>query len=193
MRQSARSSGLRWTVGIGTAILACWALLPLMPMPVVNCPCDHDQPDTLGSRVCSLCATAEKQSSETYFLKDINPHKPNRYLALPRAHNHGFQSTADLPDALRGELWARAAERAEQLFPGRWGLAQNSHYFRTQCHAHIHIGPLSPEVEDTGGKIYPTAAEIPDVEPEQGIWLHPKREGFCVHLDRDLAEVVLVR
>lgn len=162
-------------------------------MPVVSCPCEHGRPQSMKSRVCSLCGTADEQAEEVYFLKDINPHKPNRYLALPKAHDLGLQSTAHLSKELRELLWQRAAERAEELYPGRWGLAQNSHYFRTQCHAHIHIGPLSPEVEDTGGRLYKSVAEFPNVGPEKGIWLHPKNDGYCVHLDRDLAEIVLVR
>lgn len=147
----------------------------------------------MGSRVCSLCRTAERATDEIYFLKDINPRKPNRYLALPKAHDHGFQSTTHLASELRVKLWTRAIQRAEELYPGRWGLAQNSHFFRTQCHAHIHIGPLSPEVVDVGGTLYPAVDDIPDVEPAQGIWMHPKDGQYCVHLDRDLAEIVLVK
>ncbi len=173
--------------------MLCLAFGPSLPMPIVDCPCDHAQPSSMQSRVCSLCGTAENADEDIYFLKDINPHKPNRYLALPRAHGSGFQSTADLAPAERARLWQRASERGEELFPGRWGLAQNSHFFRTQCHAHIHIGPLSPEVEDSGGTLYATTAEFPDVGPEQGLWLHPKDGQFCVHLDRDLAEIVLIR
>ncbi len=187
-----RRPSLRWPLRLSVAALAFYALLPLTPLPVVGCPCDHAEPDSLNPRVCSLCGTAERQSEPIYFLKDINPRKPNRYLALPKMHGRGFQSTAHLPPDLRGTLWRRAAERAEELYPGRWGLAQNSHYFRTQCHAHIHIGPLSPEVEDVGGTVYHSAAEIPNVGPEQGLWLHPRDGGYCVHLDRDLAEIVLV-
>ncbi len=178
---------------LAAAAAACWALIPLVPMPVVDCPCDHADPESLSPRVCSLCGTAEEASEEIYFLKDINPHKPNRYLALPKSHGSGFQSTAHLPSESRARLWQRAAERAENIYPGRWGLAQNSHFFRTQCHAHIHIGPLSPEVEDTGGTLYESVGEFPNVGPEQGIWVHPKNRAFCLHLDRDLAEVVLVR
>ena len=190
---AARSSKLRWLRLLGIAVLACWGLAPLVPMPVVDCPCDHANSGSMSSRVCSLCGTAAKESDEIYFLKDINPHKPNRHLALPKAHDTGFQSAADLSESLRAKLWLRAAERAEELFPGRWGLAQNSHYFRTQCHAHIHIGPLSLEVEDTGGMVFETVDEFPNVGQEQGMWVHPKDDGFCVHLDRDLAEIVLVR
>ena len=180
----------RWLV---LATLAFFALVPLIPMPVVDCPCDHAKPDLMRERVCSLCRTAEQATDEIYFLKDINPRKPNRYLALPKAHDHGFQSTTHLTKDLRAELWAGAIQRAEELYPGRWGVAQNSHFFRTQCHAHIHIGPLSPEVVDEGGTLYATVEDIPDVGPAQGIWLHPKDGRYCVHLDRDLAEIVLVR
>ena len=147
----------------------------------------------MDKRVCSLCRTAEEATDEIYILKDINPRKPSRYLALPKAHDHGFQSTIHLARELRNELWKRAIQRAEELYPGRWGLAQNSHFFRTQCHAHIHIGPLSPEVVDEGGRVYATVEDMPDVGPAQGIWLHPKDGQYCVHLDRDLAEIVLVR
>ncbi len=187
------SPNLRRLRLLGIAVLACWSLVPLVPMPIVDCPCDHADSGSMSSRVCSLCGTAQKERDEIYFLKDINPHKPNRYLALPKAHDAGYQSTSDLSESLRARLWLRAAKRAEELFPGRWGLAQNSHYFRTQCHAHIHIGPLSPEVEDTGGTVYRTVDEFPNVGQEQGVWVHPRDGGFCVHLDRDLAEIVLVR
>ncbi len=188
LRRSFRWLGLPMLV-----VGALCGLVPLVPMAVVSCPCDHARTDSLGSRVCSLCQTAETESEEIYFLRDINPLKPSRYLALPKPHGSGFQSTADLSEELRAKLWSRAAERAEELYPGRWGLAQNSHFFRTQCHAHIHIGPLSPEVDDIGGTLVATAEEVPNVGPEQGIWMHPRKAMFCVHLDRDLAEIVLVR
>lgn len=161
--------------------------------PIVDCPCDHAVPASLQPRACSLCQTAEERSGAVYFLKDINPHKPNRYLALPRVHADGLQSTSSLSPELRAQLWQSAVERAEELFPGRWGIAENSYFFRTQCHAHLHIGPLSPEVEDTGGEIYRSTAEFPTPAPRNGMWLHPKDGAYCVHLDRDLAEVVLVR
>ena len=194
MRRSAKPRrSLCWLRLLSLAGLVLFGFVRLAPMPVVGCPCDHARADSLGNRVCSLCKTAEKESDEIYFLRDINPLKPNRYLALPKPHDSGFQSTADLSDEMRAKLWSHAAERAEELYPGHWGLAQNSHFFRTQCHAHIHIGPLSPEVDDIGGMLVATAGELPNIGPEQGLWLHPRNGVFCVHLDRDLAEIVLVR
>ncbi len=185
--------GAGWSRVVLLGTLAFFAFLPSVPMPVVDCPCDHSREGTLAERVCSLCGTAEEARDPVYFLKDISPHKPHRHLALPRQHSAGFQSTADLPRTLRAELWRGAVTRAEELYPGGWGVAQNSHFFRTQCHAHLHIGPLSPEVEDVGGTLYRSFEKFPNVGPAQGIWLHPKDGGYCVHLDRDLAEVVLVR
>lgn len=171
---------------------AFWALAN-PPLPVVGCPCDHADPDTLGARVCSLCRTADEQTDAVYFLKDINPAKPNRYLALLKAHGSGLQAIGDMAPAEREAVWQAAIERAEELFGPRWGLAHNSYFFRTQCHAHIHMGPLSPEVRDEGGTLYDAPGNFPAVKASQGIWVHPKQGRYCVHLDRDLAEVVLIR
>jgi hypothetical protein len=41
--------------------------------------------------------------------------------------------------------------------------------------------------------VYASAEQFPNVGAEEGMWLHPKDGRFCVHLDRDLAEIVLVR
>ena len=163
------------------------------PYPVVGCPCDHAKAETLSGRVCSLCRTAEKQTAPVYFLKDINPHKPNRYLALPRVHDAGLQHVGGLPAELRTQVWEAAIEEARRLFGERWGLAENAYFFRTQCHAHIHMGPLSPEVADEGGTLYESPGDFPALEASEGLWLHPRDGQFCLHRDRDLAEVVLIR
>ncbi len=169
-----------------------WALAN-PPYPVVGCPCDHADEESLDPRVCSLCRTAEEQTEPVYFLKDINPAKPNRYLALPRLHDDGLQAVGELEPAQREAVWTAAIARAQELFGERWGLAHNSYFFRTQCHAHIHMGPLSPEVRDEGGVLYDHPGNFPAVDASQGIWVHPKQGQYCVHLDRDLAEVVLIR
>jgi CDP-diacylglycerol pyrophosphatase len=173
------------------------ALVLLVPTavapPVVDCPCDHSRPETLNARVCSLCRTADQQTSDVYFLKDINPHKPNRYLALPRAHSAGMQSVSTMPEPQRTQLWREAIAKAKQLYGERWGLAHNGHLFRTQCHAHLHMGPLSPDVEDVNGTLYDDPKDFPVTSDEQGMWVHPKDGRYCVHLDRDLTEIVLIR
>ena len=54
----------------------------------------------------------------------------------------------------------------------------------TQCHAHIHMGPLNPRIEDTGEHKIIRAMSRP---------LNPAREcGYSRRKARDSAEVVLV-
>jgi diadenosine tetraphosphate (Ap4A) HIT family hydrolase len=183
---------IRLFVAVFTLVLSHIGSLGAAP-PVIPCPCDHAKPETLKARVCSLCGTAATQTGDVYFLKDINPSKPNRYLALPKAHESGVQAIGQLPDGLRTQLWREAIVKAKELFGERWGLAHNGHFFRTQCHAHLHMGPLSPEVEEVNGKLYDDPKDFPVTADDQGIWVHPKDKRYCVHLDRDLTEVVLIR
>jgi hypothetical protein len=63
------------------AALGAWLLVA----DVRQCACDPGKPETMSSRECSLCSEAEKQTgaAEIFFLKDVNPRKPNRWLALP--------------------------------------------------------------------------------------------------------------
>ena len=179
---------------IGVAAIILGALVYANPpLPVVGCPCDHADAETLSSRVCSLCRTAEQQSASVYFLKDINPHKPNRYLALPRMHNSDLQHTGGLSAQLRTEVWEAAIAEAQRLFGERWGLAENAYFFRTQCHAHIHMGPLSPEVAEEDGTLYERVSDFPALDASKGVWVHPREGRYCLHLNRDLAEVVLIR
>jgi hypothetical protein len=112
---------------------------------------------------------------------------------LPRAHGDSLQAVGEMPSQARARLWSAAIEKAVELFGPRWGLAHNGYLFRTQCHAHIHMGPLSADVDDVNGTLYDSPAEFPAVDASRGMWLHPKDGRYCVHLDRDLAEVVLIR
>jgi hypothetical protein len=173
-------------------LLAASLLLFASP-PVVSCPCDHARPETLAARVCSLCKEADARSTEFFFLKDINPHKPHRYLALPKAHDSELQAVGTMDADERERYWRVAIAKAEELYPGGWGLASNGHLFRTQCHAHLHMGPLSPDADDAGGTLYGAPKDFPRTEPDQGVWVHPKDGRYCLHLDRALAEVVLER
>lgn len=173
-------------------VLAVSVLLFASP-PVVSCPCDHAKPETLAARVCSLCKEADSQSTEVFFLKDINPHKPHRYLALPKGHDRELQAVGTMGADERERYWQAAIAKAEELYPGGWGLASNGHLFRTQCHAHLHIGPLSPDVSESGGSLFDHPKDFPHTGPEQGVWVHPRAGKFCLHLDRALAEVVLER
>src|SRR5690348_1826035 len=65
---------------------------------VSRCACDISNPETLAPRECALCKEAEAQpaAQPVFFLKDNNPRKPNRWLALPRAHGKGGHPFAEM-------------------------------------------------------------------------------------------------
>ena len=70
-------------------------------------------------RQCSLCREAEKQPADQsiFFLKDINPRKPNRWLALPRAHFGGLHHLHDMPRGADRALDRR--DRESEIDVGR--------------------------------------------------------------------------
>jgi len=158
---------------------------------IVTCECDHSRPETLQARPCSLCREAEKQpSSETvFFLKDINPTKPNRWLALPRHH---YAEISQMPAADRAAFWQATIARAEQLYPGKWGIAVNGPRLVTQCHPHAHISIFITAVENSDAV---TVSRVEDivVPPGAGIWFHPVPGGYHVHSGEQITETVLLR
>ena len=149
----------------------------------------------MSTRECGLCKEAESQPTEppVFFLKDINPRKPNRWLALPRRHIKGGHSLADMSADQRTELWAAAMEKAKSLWGNDWGLAVNADENRTQCHAHIHIGKLLDGVETGRFVVVSGPAEIPVPEDGGGIWVHPDAGKLHVHLGEQITETVLLR
>ena len=169
------------------------ALFFAVSLTAADCPCDHAAPATLENRECSLCKEAAKQTEAIFFLKDANPRKPNRTLALPLKHSRGQQDLRDLDPPERAALWKAAIAKAQELWPGAWGLAYNSDTVRTQCHLHIHIGKLNEGVDESGGRLISSAEDFPLAEPGKGIWLHPIPGGYHVHTDREIAEPMLVR
>jgi hypothetical protein len=151
----------------------------------------------MRNRECSLCGEADKQAgpAEIFFLKDINPRKPNRWLALPRAHSAGGHPLHELPRALQTRLWTEAIAKAIELW-GReeWGIAYNSEVNRTQCHAHVHIGKLLKGLAP--GKYVDVSgpAEIRVPEDGSGVWIHPVAGGkLRVHYGEGITETVLLR
>jgi diadenosine tetraphosphate (Ap4A) HIT family hydrolase len=162
-----------------------------------NCACDASQPETLKARQCSLCAEAEKQPPEqvVFFLKDANPRKPNRLLALPRAHAPGQHRMADLPAEVQTALWTAAVAKAQELFPqGDWGIAFNGDHVRTQCHTHVHIGHLLPGIETSNFIVVDNAAAIPPPPDANGYWIHPAEGGkLHIHRGEQITETVLLR
>ena len=75
----------------GVRFLPALLLLSALSLADVrNCVCDISSAESMAKRECGLCREAEKQPQDTpvFFLKDINPNKPHRWLALPRVHTH---------------------------------------------------------------------------------------------------------
>ncbi len=181
---------MRWLVILTFAVTA----VPLFGQ--LNCQCDISQPETLKARECSLCAEVEKHPTDAPVLlvKDINPRKPNRWLALPRVHSAGPHRLEDLNAQQRTALWTAAIEKAKTNWGERWAIAMNGQRVRTQCHMHIHIGRLLDGVETQNF----IAASSPDQIPlpgQNGFWIHPVANSntFHVHLGEQVTETVLLR
>ncbi len=182
-------------------LVAAVALAAALAPPPDKCACDHAVPETLVEQDCGLCREAEKVAPAhgatfpIFFLKDASPRKPNRTLALPSFHTKGQQDLRELTSGQRRVFWNAAIVKAQELWPGSWGLAINSDTVRTQCHLHIHIGKLSDGADEAnpGGQIVAAPEQFPVPESGRGIWLHPVAGGFHVHTDREIAEPVLSR
>jgi hypothetical protein len=159
---------------------------------VRNCVCDLSSAESMAKRECGLCREAEKQPPDppVFFLKDINPRKPNRWLALPRAHVHLF---TEMSPAQRLVFWTAVIQKARELFGDKWGLAYNGDVSRTQCHAHVHIGRLLDEVETRNFVVVDGPADIPIPRDGSGFWIHPEGNKLHVHLGEEITETVLLR
>jgi len=159
---------------------------------IVSCACDPAKPETMEARQCSLCREAEKQALgvKVFILKDANPSKANRWLALPRTH----QRSLDLLGAEeRAYLWAGAFAKAKSLFGDDWAVAYNAPSVQTQCHVHVHIGKLIPGVETTQFIVATKIEDIPVPAKGEGIWIHPAGNLFHVHTGEQITETVLER
>src|SRR5581483_10230872 len=150
------------------------------PKRIVTCECDHSRPETLQARPCSLCREAEKQPVDTavFFLKDNNPTKPNRWLALPRRH---YADLSHMNPDERAEFWKAAIAKAQQLYPDKWGIAVNGPRLVTQCHPHAHISIFITAVETDDARTVSRLEDIA-VPADAGVWFHPVPSGYHVHL-----------
>jgi diadenosine tetraphosphate (Ap4A) HIT family hydrolase len=159
---------------------------------LVNCACDVTRPETLEARQCSLCREAEKQPAnvKVFFLKDANPTKPNRWLALPRSHERSIDL---IGDEQRSDLLAAAVEKAKALLGDEWAIAYNAPSVQTQCHIHLHIGKLIPGVETNQFFTATKIEDIPAPPKGEGFWIHPQGNLFHVHTGEQITETVLER
>lgn len=178
----------------GSFIVALALLVVVCARAATECACDPSKPETMAARQCSLCNEAEKQPPEAvFFLKDINPRKPNRWLALPRNHHGGLHHLHDLPTAERTALWTAAIERSRSLWGEDWGVAYNGENVRTQCHTHVHIGKMMKHVENERFIVISKPSQIPAPAGE-GIWIHGiGGNKMHVHLGEQTTETVLMR
>ena len=159
---------------------------------VAGCGCDPAKPETMTARECGLCREADKATDAVFFLKDSNPRKPNRWLALPKSHWKGGHGLEDLTAAERTALWTAAIKKAQALWGEDWGIAYNGDRVRTQCHAHIHLGKLLKGIETQNFIVVKDPAQIPAPKGE-GLWVHPAGHGLHVHLGEQITETVLLR
>jgi hypothetical protein len=197
MRKALRCSGLA-VVLCSTFLLISPHWLSLAPVfaDVRGCQCDTSSISAMEAhRECSLCIEAEKQPAyiEVFFLKDQNPTKPNRLLALPRVHAPGSHPLASLSADVRHVLWATAITKAQELWGSDWAIAYNGEERRTQCHTHLHIGKLLPGQENANFKLVNDASEIPVPSDGTGLWVHAVGGKLHVHLGQQVNETVLMR
>ena len=175
-----------------SVFLAALAAILTLRADIVTCHCDPSHPETLQARECSLCREAEKQSADTvvFFLKDVNPTKPNRWLALPRVHERSMES---LPAAVRTQLLTEAVAKGKSLFGDKWAIAYNAPEVQTQCHVHVHIGRWMPQVENDQFTLVKQIEDVPAPRQHEGFWLHPVDGGFHLHAGELITETVLER
>jgi diadenosine tetraphosphate (Ap4A) HIT family hydrolase len=180
----------------GTSLLLAFAMATALASTLyaLECICDPAKPDTMELRQCSLCQEAERQPPDVdiFFLKDASPRKPNRWLALPRAHGSTMHHLHDLPSAERTRLWAAAISKAKSVWGQEWGVAYNGEKVRTQCHLHVHIGKLLKGIETDHFIVVSRPSQIPAPKGE-GLWIHPSGNKLHVHLGEQATETVLLR
>ncbi len=162
---------------------------------VRGCDCVLSDPESMQKRECSLCREAEQQPAgvEFFVLRDANPHKPNRWLVLPKAHLPGAHPLHLMPQSERTRFWAFAIAEAKQRFgPDEWGVAYNGDKVRTQCHLHLHIGRFIPAAENSKFRLVRRIEDFP-APTEGGVLVHPVKGGYHVLTGEDIMETALVR
>lgn len=160
-----------------------------------NCACDHSAPESLVPRECSLCKATDSQPGEEPFflIRDANPNKPNRWLALPRLHGKNKQDLATMTPEQRVAYWNFAIAKGRTDWGESWGLAINSNERRTQCHAHIHIGKLKDGIEQLPVTVVDGVGAIPLPRDADGLLVHPVGGKLHVHHGDDAPELLLER
>ena len=168
------------------------AILLLFLADVRGCVCNPADPQTMPGRECSLTLVTMGQglASPVFFIKDSNPDKSHRLLAIPHALHHTLD---DMTASDRTAYWTAAIAKAHELWGDDWAIAINSLARRSQCQLHAHIGKLLATVDRTGGTLVARAEEIPVPPNGDSIWIHPEGGKFRVHIGDSAPEVGLMR
>lgn len=177
------------------ALFLALTLIPAAAQDVIRtCACDAAKPETMTHRTCSLSSEAEKRPADAghFFVKDINPRKPNRTLALPRRNGPGLYSMDGLSAAERTKLWSAAITKAKELWGDDWAVAYNGDKVRTQCHIHIHIGKLNTAARVAKFLEVSSPAAIP-APKGAGIWIYGHGKKLRVHAGEQITETALIR
>jgi diadenosine tetraphosphate (Ap4A) HIT family hydrolase len=174
------------------AAMALW-LLPITRADVRACLCEVAKPETLDARECSLCREVEKHPADEQFLfvRDANPNKPNRWLALPRFHGNHPQQLLEMTPEQRTGYWRAAIAKAHETWGEDWGIASNSTEKRSQCHMHLHIGKLLPDQENERFVAVAGPEQIPVPRDGEGMWIHPVNGGYHAHMGEPAGELKL--
>lgn len=162
---------------------------------VRSCECDLTKQETAAARTCGLCRVTTEQPPDppVYLLKDNDPTKPNRWLALPRAAYDGPYPLVRMTKRERADLWNLAIGKGRELWGNDWAIAMNSDYRRLQCHAHVHIGKLLAGAETDDGVFVDGPEQIPAHPDGMGLWFHPVGNRLHVHTGAEAPEFVLMR
>ena len=177
----------------GIVLLLLGAPLAFADMP--GCSCDPADAKSMEARECGLSreALAQPSGKPAFFLKDINPRKPNRLLALPSVVRKGEYTLSEMSPQARLALWTDAIQKAKELWGEHWAVAYNGDEVRTQCQPHVHIGKLIEGVESEEFVEVDGPAQIPVPVNGEGLWVHPQGRKLHVHLGEQLTESVLLR
>ena len=146
--------------------------------------------------VCHRLSSLQRQGARGvpfFFVRDVNPNKPNRLLALPRVHGNRPQQLSDMTAEQRSAYWTAAIAKARESWGEDWGIALNSTEKRTQCHLHLHIGKLLPGMEDDKFVAVDGPASLPVPNDGEGIWVHPVSAGLHAHAGEPAGELKLQR
>jgi diadenosine tetraphosphate (Ap4A) HIT family hydrolase len=170
-------------------------LFTFLRADVRDCSCVLTRPDSPQLRACSLCIEAAKHPSteRIILLRDNDPAKPNRWLAVPRAVFDGSNPLAQMTAADRLELWNTAIAKANEVWGKDWAIAMNGDIARRQCHAHVHIGKLLEGKEDDKGVYIDGPAQLPALNDGTGLWFHPVNGKLHVHTGEQATELVLMK